>query len=570
MGTDKLNTLSQLDGLQLRGGLRITVLLISLGLYVMLNVSVSVRMDGKVVMQINHDGYDAILQELTGRRELQTENAVMQEFFQPARTAFADRGAIGNESFAHNESRHFRSHHKAGLHSPTGNDQEGQLLKKNLTVESREHLRKVENISEPSVLQDAPIDHPHAGAKHSNGSWGYVADVTAARRRFMQKFRNDSNGSVEAILPRDFLPFSNDAERNVVCGKAPGTGIERKGWQSLRRVKVRNEERTSDMSSAPATVTPSDLNAGGSREIPHRRILCAVYTHEKNHDRIEAIVDTWGWRCDGFFAASTKTVVPYDSEEPGAGAAIDLPHAGKEEYGNMWQKTRSITSYMFDNYLDYDYFYLAGDDTHLIVENLRKYIAEVELEVLANATEPVKSLHNEIPLYIGLRVFSSKTVFNHGGSGYLLNREALRRVVTIGFDPKKKLCDLYLRSPAEDRVMGRCCKRLGIHAVDSSDSEGRQRFHAMPPQFIETFNGTDAQTARGVGSWWQPVYEYWAKTNREPGWKGGVDLVSSESLTFHRMAGPHQMKRHHALLYAFSCPADSAVGDALRRHVGAV
>jgi hypothetical protein len=241
---------------------------------------------------------------------------------------------------------------------------------------------------------------------------------------------------------------------------------------------------------------------------------------------------------------------------------------------------------MFNNYFEhYDYFYLAGDDTHLIVENLRRYIADVESEFVANQTElnevplaeqvPVlkNSTRNstfappEAPIYMGLRVFSSRTVFNHGGSGYVLNREALRLVVTKGFDPKASLCDLHLRAPAEDRIMGRCCKRLGIQAMDTSDNEGRQRFHAMPPQFLETFVGVDKETSRGVGAWWQPVYEYWANHSRTPGWKAGTDVVSSESITFHRMTGYLQMKRHHALLYPSSCPEDSAVGQALRSNL---
>jgi glycoprotein-N-acetylgalactosamine 3-beta-galactosyltransferase len=59
--------------------------------------------------------------------------------------------------------------------------------------------------------------------------------------------------------------------------------------------------------------------------------------------------------------------------------SVDVPHYGPENYTNMWQKTRSILTHMYDNYFDgYKYFYLSGDDTHLIVENLRRYLYTVE------------------------------------------------------------------------------------------------------------------------------------------------------------------------------------------------
>jgi hypothetical protein len=48
--------------------------------------------------------------------------------------------------------------------------------------------------------------------------------------------------------------------------------------------------------------------------------------------------------------------------------AMNIPHEGPEEYNNLWQKTRSITSYVYDNYSDkYDWFYFGDTDSYVLV-----------------------------------------------------------------------------------------------------------------------------------------------------------------------------------------------------------
>ena len=58
----------------------------------------------------------------------------------------------------------------------------------------------------------------------------------------------------------------------------------------------------------------------------------------------------------------------------------------------MWQKTRSIWGSIYDSYLEgFDYFYLCGDDTHLIVEDLRNVLNEMNIK-------------KDEPLYLGMWV----------------------------------------------------------------------------------------------------------------------------------------------------------------------
>ena len=54
---------------------------------------------------------------------------------------------------------------------------------------------------------------------------------------------------------------------------------------------------------------------------------------------------------------------------------VNIPHEGEEEYNNIWQKVRSMWSYVYDNYYEeYDWFHIGGDDLYLLVENLRLYL----------------------------------------------------------------------------------------------------------------------------------------------------------------------------------------------------
>lgn len=103
------------------------------------------------------------------------------------------------------------------------------------------------------------------------------------------------------------------------------------------------------------------------------RVLCGIYTMEKNHaGNVQATRETWGKRCDGFIAFSTMT----DNNIP----SVNIFHEGDEHYDNMWQKSRSIWKYIHKHYLDsFDYFLLGGDDMFYIVDNLKNYLMSDEI-----------------------------------------------------------------------------------------------------------------------------------------------------------------------------------------------
>ena len=75
-----------------------------------------------------------------------------------------------------------------------------------------------------------------------------------------------------------------------------------------------------------------------------------VYTMKEQHaTNIRAIGETWASYCDGYLAFSTAN----DPRIP----AILLPYERSGEYGNMWQKVRSIWKFVGTHYYleDFDF-----------------------------------------------------------------------------------------------------------------------------------------------------------------------------------------------------------------------
>lgn len=85
------------------------------------------------------------------------------------------------------------------------------------------------------------------------------------------------------------------------------------------------------------------------------------------------------------------------------------------------------------------------------------------------------------PVYYGCRFKPFvKQGYMSGGAGYVLSREALRRLIEVGLrDPKKCRAD---GRGAEDVEMGKCLENLGVDAGDTRDAMGRGRFFPLVPE----------------------------------------------------------------------------------------
>ena len=255
---------------------------------------------------------------------------------------------------------------------------------------------------EEEKTKPPPYTHPHAGARDANGDWGYVPDVTIVRQRHFQLY-NNTEYAIVTDHPKGSEKYEYACNREVYQGWEGKSGLGAMGKVQINGPTPINDTLLSPTTSSTATT------AATAKTAP--KVLCVIYTYDKNHPRIEANVNTWAWKCDGFFAASTLT-----NETIGT---IDLPHYGDEAYNNMWQKTRSIFGYVYDHYMkDYDFVWVGGDDYYLIVENLINILSEFHTEE-----------YEQQALLLGKPVPHRGGVFCGGGPGYVMNKMGVKRFV---------------------------------------------------------------------------------------------------------------------------------------------
>ena len=187
----------------------------------------------------------------------------------------------------------------------------------------------------------------------------------------------------------------------------------------------------------------------------------------------------------------------------------------------MWQKVRSLWREIYTRFglesrdpttttatatPPYDFFFLGGDDVYLLPGNLRRLLAARG----ASASEP---------LYLGRNLQGQNSDhglwYQSGGAGYVLSREALRRLVEEGLE--SSFCRPRQSAFWEDVNVGHCMRFLGVEAAETSDAEGRQTFHYQSPGFL--------------------------------GREGRTGEVSAHSVSFHYIRDPRDMRFLHTQLY---------------------
>jgi glycoprotein-N-acetylgalactosamine 3-beta-galactosyltransferase len=209
----------------------------------------------------------------------------------------------------------------------------------------------------------------------------------------------------------------------------------------------------------------------------------------------------------------------------------------------MWQKVRSIWCYIYTNYYDqYDYFHVAGDDTLIIVENLRNYLWSIDDD---NGTKP---------LYLGGAYMAQGITACWGGSGYTLNRVTLKWLVTEAFSSP----DIRVDS-GEDRLMG-FTLRPYVRCYDTRDANGGKRYLGFAP--------ADYGVSCDDGHC-DNIPNFMQQFRLDYQWRNltGVSLISSQAVSFHMLRNQFMMKRVHAILYRQSCPRCTVLADALEYNV---
>lgn len=180
-------------------------------------------------------------------------------------------------------------------------------------------------------------------------------------------------------------------------------------------------------------------------------------------------------KCDGFMVASNRTDVSIGT--------VNIQHEGPEEYNNIWQKVRSMWSYVYDHYYEkYDWFHIGGDDLYLIVENLRNYVESEEIKTAANGGIylPAGTETEQVPLFLGRRFAyqgDMDEIFNSGGSGYTMNKAALKLLVVDGFVNYFQ----HLKTFSEDTMVARVFKKYNVFPYETKDKNGGERYMPFLP-----------------------------------------------------------------------------------------
>ncbi|XP_045169285.1 glycoprotein-N-acetylgalactosamine 3-beta-galactosyltransferase 1-like [Mercenaria mercenaria] len=187
------------------------------------------------------------------------------------------------------------------------------------------------------------------------------------------------------------------------------------------------------------------------------RVLCWVMTNPSNHaTKAKHVKATWGKRCNILVFMSTSK----DSSLP----TVDLKVT--EGRDNLWAKTKAAFKYVHEHYIDQaDWFMKADDDTYVVVENLRYFLQD---------KDPNSGVFfgRHFKPYV-------KNGYMSGGAGYVLSKEALKRLSKVLDDSKKCRQD---GGGAEDLEMGKCLAAVGVKPGDSRDELQRERFHPFVPE----------------------------------------------------------------------------------------
>ena len=286
-----------------------------------------------------------------------------------------------------------------------------------------------------------------------------------------------------------------------------------------------------------------------------------IYSIDTVHsnDMVQAVIETWGHKCDGFMVGSNTT-------NPTTGS-VDIPHLGPEQYGSMWQKVRSMWAYVHDNYLDeYDFFYVAGEDTYVVVENLREIIQQAHAGTLYKDPNWIPTKNREVekweekftkdggerPLYLGaIYVLGPHRYMCAGGAGYVLNRAAIRQLIK-----QFPMTNPDTISSKEDQYVAVALREQGIACSDTRDASGAWRFHHLDAEFQYQYT-KDFQAAV-----WGPLF---LKRTRGIMSRLGLDGISEASVSFHltkskdQIAAPERLRRYHAIIYGYCQNKDSSV-----------
>lgn len=172
-----------------------------------------------------------------------------------------------------------------------------------------------------------------------------------------------------------------------------------------------------------------------------------------------------------------------------------------------------------------------------MVENLRYYLESEEIRTAQNGGIYLPSGDEKVqtPMFLGRRfayMGDRNDIFNSGGSGYTLNKAALKTMVVDGFPTFFP----NLKTFSEDTMVAKLLRQYDILPYDTKDEAGGERYMPFMPGHHYSY--------RLDKSDWYTKYSINIKT--------GVDHCAARSVAFHYVK-EQDMVRLHAMFYKL-CP----------------
>ena len=196
------------------------------------------------------------------------------------------------------------------------------------------------------------------------------------------------------------------------------------------------------------------------------KIFCIVVTYKQNfHTKAKSVLDTWGKECDKLFfiARMSTTEHAFESTEYNEPLPILEPRGRyNDSYDLLTIKMFSTFSDLYNRYDNYDWYLKADDDTYIFMQNLRNFLSNKKPD------EPITYGCNL--KYNDRRINVS---YQSGGAGYVLSREALKRI-------GRKLSlnsDSCFDTEVEDIDVAECYSDVGVRLGVSKDEFDKERFH---------------------------------------------------------------------------------------------
>uniref|UniRef100_A0A7E4VJ40 N-acetylgalactosaminide beta-1,3-galactosyltransferase n=1 Tax=Panagrellus redivivus TaxID=6233 RepID=A0A7E4VJ40_PANRE len=201
------------------------------------------------------------------------------------------------------------------------------------------------------------------------------------------------------------------------------------------------------------SLPPSDIS---KTLFDNVRVYCFIIsTKNRTEEKARHVQATWAKRCNKhvFVTANEASGLP------------SLDFGLKESRVNLFAKIEHTLKHIYKNELNnYDFFLKADYDTYVVMENLRFMLLPYS---------------PDDPLTFGCRLRYMNQYYMSGGAGYVLSREAIRRIVEKGFG-KLPQCAPSNRV-GEDVEIGECMNALNVKAVDTRDRQGRHRMVLFSP-----------------------------------------------------------------------------------------